>query len=134
MLREDMNCASRSGSALRIFSGIFRCCSNRCSFWLMPTRLFTAAEGLAIGIVLSSRIPQNPSLGPLSMHLALWTYSEWHAGISSSLVWGMSCWCTGIHGHYYPEFGITAIMPKKILCRRIAGASQPKELIPVSSA
>ena len=26
------------------------------------------------------------------------------------------------------------IMPKKILCRRIAGASQPKELIPVSSA
>jgi len=42
--------------------------------------------------------------------------------------------CIDRRYRYYPEFGITLIMPKKILCRRIAGASQPKELIPVSSA
>ena len=40
MLREDMNCVSRWGSTLRILSGIFRCCSNRCSLqsWLQAHR------------------------------------------------------------------------------------------------
>ena len=32
MLREDMNCASRLESVLRIVSGISRCCSNKYSF------------------------------------------------------------------------------------------------------
>ena len=122
---------SPSGSVRQGFSAVSGCCSSRCnsrSFQRVPPGSRSAYHSS----VPVSGSPRNLPSDRYRCTWQLWTCfaSFLHPSVSC----GTCGWCTGIRDHYYTEFGITVIMPKKKLCRSFSSSMQFDAICCFSSA